>query len=477
MLWMCPLTLSLPRAPVDVPARTVCLVASAISLGFAIHINNGLVQPGAILWLSLALAMGFAAFMKPSQKSLLSRHAPRALPWLVAGGLAIQFFLLYLNRSSDGWKSFASGCVYYALLSTAAMLCIAMVVYPIKSRLIFAIILPVFGLMGVWMLGTGPRPKIDVWQAQMAGLDAMRQGIDPWSSTFPDVYKLPDIYAPGTVKNGIVQLGFPYPPLSVLFDLPAYAVFRDYRYSNLAAMMIAAACIAYARPGRMGPLLGALFLFTPRVFLVLANGWTEPMVAMFLAATVFCACRRPGAMPWMLGLFLVSKQYVPLAMLPAMLLLKPKWDWRDAANLLGKAALIGAAVSLPLALWNFRAFLHSTLLVASGAKFRLDALSYFAYSAQLHDWTPPQSLGRVSFLAALVTGVFVLRRGERSAAGFSAGVALVFMMFFCLNKFAFCNYYYFIVATLCTSAAALQGRETILADAEVVAFKDYAIAA
>jgi len=462
---------------VDVPARTVCLVASAIALGFAIHINNGLVQPGAILWLSLAIAMGFAAFIRPSHASLLSRHAGRGLPWLLAGGIGIQFLLLFLNRSSDGWKSFASGCVYYGLLGTAAMLCTAMVFYPLKSRLIFAIILPFFGLMGVWMLATGPRPKIDVWQAQTAGLDAMKRGIDPWSSTFPDVYNLPDIYAPGTVKNGIVQLGFPYPPLSVLFDLPGYVFFRDYRYSNLAAMMIAAACIAYARPGRPGPLLGALFLFTPRVFLVLANGWTEPMVAMFLAATVFCACRRPGAMPWMLGLFLVSKQYLPLAILPAMLLIKPKWNLRDMAVLLGKAALIGAAVSLPLALWNCRAFLHSTFLVASGAKFRLDALSYFAYYAQLHDWTPPQSFGGISFLAALATGVFVLLRGERSAAGFSAGVALVFMVFFCLNKFAFCNYYYFIVATLCTSAAALQGRDTFAAESGASTFKDFAIAA
>ena len=453
---MCADALKIDRPTVDIPARTVCLVASAISLGFAIHINNGLVQPGPILWLSLALVMAFTAFWKPTRTSLLSRHAPRVLRSLTACGLAIQFFLLFLNRSSDGWKSNASTYVYFGLLSTSALLCAGMVAYPKYARPIFAVVLPLFGLMGMWMLSTGPRPKIDVWQAQMAGLDAMKQGIDPWSSTFPDVYKLPDIYAPGTVQNGIVQLGFPYPPLSVLFDLPGYWVFHDYRYSNLAAMMIAAACIAYARPGHTGPMLGALFLFTPRVFLVLANGWTEPMVAMFLAATVFCACRRPKALPWILGLFLVSKQYLPLALLPAMLLVKPKWNVRDAAVLLGKAALIGAAVSLPLALWNMRAFLHSTLFVANGAKFRLDALSYFAYYAQTHDWTPSQSLGSVSFLAAIIAGIFVLVWGERSAAGFSAGVALVFMAFFCLNKFAFCNYYYFIVATLCASAAALQ---------------------
>ena len=433
----------------------VCLSVAAIALGFSIHVNNGLVHPAAIAWLTMAIAAGFAAFAKWPEKSRLILLASRRLPWLISGGVGIQFLLLLLCPIPGGWQGWSSALCYHGLLLAAAMLCAAMMVFPNRSSLIFAAILLVFGLLGLWLLNSGHRPRIDVWTAQMAGLDAMRHGIDPWSSTFPDVYHLPDLYAPGTVRDGIVHLGFPYPPLSVLLDWPGYWLFNDFRYSNLLAMIVTAACIAYAKPGRLGPLLGALFLFTSRVFLVLANGWTEPTVAMLLAATVFCACRLPRAMPWVLGLFLVSKQYLPLAALPALLLIRPRWGFREGVRLFGKAALAGAMVSLPLALWNTRAFLHSTLLVASGAKFRLDALSYFAFYANLRDWTPPQALGGVSFLAAMATGALTLRRGERSAAGFAAAVSLMFLVFFSLNKFAFCNYYYFVIAALCTSAAAM----------------------
>src|SRR5437016_5450699 len=121
------------------------------------------------------------------------------------------------------------------------------------------------------ILRPGGTPRIDVWTAQTAGLDALRHGRDPWSSTFPDVYHNPDLYAPGTVRDGVVHLGFPYPPLTVLLDLPAHFLFGDFRYANLLAMLAAAALIAAARPGPTSALLATLFLFTPRAFLVLRN--------------------------------------------------------------------------------------------------------------------------------------------------------------------------------------------------------------
>jgi hypothetical protein len=460
MILMRPLVLT----PVNPSPRAFLLILSALSLGIAIHIRDGLVYPSAIAWLTISLATAFGAFIKWPDGSRIVRHSARALPWLICAALATQFLMLLLNRLPDAWHGAASTRPYYALILAASILCAALVRF--RNRLIFLLILLTFAFLGFWVLSSGQRPRIDVWTAQMAGLDAIRHGADPWSSSFADVYHIPDLYAPGTVRDGIVHLGFPYPPLTVLLDLPGYVLFNDYRYSNLAAMILTAVFIAYAKPGRIGPLAATLFLFTPRAFLVLRNGWTEPQVAMLLSATVFCACRFPRAMPWVLGLFLVSKQYLPLAVLPAMLLIWPKWNLRDAARLLGKAALAGAAVSLPLALWNTHAFLHSTFLVASGAKFRLDALSYFAYYANVRDWTPPQWLGSVSFFAALATGGMTWRRAERSAAGFAAGVAIVFLVFFSLNKFAFCNYYYFIIAALCASVAATSSQAQTAAKAD-----------
>src|SRR6185312_14878126 len=119
-----------------------------------------------------------------------------------------------------------------------------------------------------------------------------------------------------------------------------------------------------------------------------------------------------------------------------------------------KAMTAGLVASLPLILWNVRAYLHANFAAASGAAFRYDALSYFAYWADTHDWTPPRHVEWISLLTLVPTGWFTLRRAGRSAAGFAAGLSLVALVFFASNKFAFCNYYYLVIAALCTSVAA-----------------------
>jgi hypothetical protein len=441
----------------DAPWRASCAIASAVCLGIAIHIRDGLVHPGAILWLSLSLLTAAAAFVRPPATSLLLRHAPRILPALLTTSLAVQFTLLLTSQIPGGARDAHIIWPYYLLLTLAPGATLALVLKPHRTRLFFPTILVLFALLGLWLLRTSGTPRIDVWTSQSAGLEALSHGRDPWSSTFPDVYHNPDLYAPGTVRDGIVHLGFPYPPLTLLFDLPAHLLFGDFRYANLLAMLAAAALIAGARPGPTSALLATLFLFTPRAFLVLRNGWTEPQLAMLLAATVFCACRCLRAMPWLLGLLLVSKQYMILAAAPALLLLPRPWTLRQTTSFAAKAILAAALVTLPLALWNWPAFLHSNFLVAGGAKFRLDALSYFAYAASVFNWAPAQSLGGISFLAALAAAAVALRRADRSPAGFAAAIALMYLAFFCLNKFAFCNYYYFVISALCTSAAATAG--------------------
>ena len=44
--------------------------------------------------------------------------------------------------------------------------------------------------------------------------------------------------------------------------------------------------------------------------------------------------------------------------------------------------------------------------------------------------------------------------GVRSPAGFAAGLTLVNLAFFAVNKQAFCNYYYFVICTCCWAVAA-----------------------
>jgi hypothetical protein len=62
--------------------------------------------------------------------------------------------------------------------------------------------------------------------------------------------------------------------------------------------------------------------------------------------------------------------------------------------------------------------------------------------------------------------LLALRRAGRSPAGFAAAIAAVFLVFFSLNKFAFCNYYYFVISILCASVAAT-GRQAAVIQPEI----------
>ncbi len=223
--------------------------------------------------------------------------------------------------------------------------------------------------------------------------------------------------------------------------------------------------IVYARPNDAGKSPGAravaaaaLLLFTPRSFFILEAGWTEPFAILMLAATVFCACRRGVAWGVMcaisFGLLLACKQYLILALPLVPLLmstptLRAKW-----IKMTILAMLVAAAVSLPLVLWDVKAFLNSAVTLQFHQPFRSDALSFLVPLASSRGVAPPIWL---PFAAALVAIGLALWRCPRTPAGFAAAFSLVFFTFFAFNKQAFCNYYALVLAALCCALAALPG--------------------
>ena len=134
-------------------------------------------------------------------------------------------------------------------------------------------------------------------------------------------------YSPEAVSGGRVLFGYPYPPLSLLMVLPGYAL-GDYRYAELAAIVLSACLIAYGRPSQRSRLGAALLLTTPRVFFVLEQGWTEPAAVLLVALTAFAMMRRPRATDWTAGLMLASKQYLVIAV--PLLWLRLEAAWRIA---------------------------------------------------------------------------------------------------------------------------------------------------
>jgi hypothetical protein len=105
-------------------------------------------------------------------------------------------------------------------------------------------------------------------------------------------------------------------------------------------------------------------------------------------------------------------------------------------------------------LWDVSAFVHNTITVQLDQPFRMDALSVLPWIARLRPDAPPPS-GWLSFLAAAPALALALWRCPRSAAGFAAAVGFAYLVFFALNRQAFCNYYDFVIGALCCAVAAM----------------------
>ena len=323
------------------------------------------------------------------------------------------------------------------------------------SKLRFPALLVLFVVIGCWVVRHSPRPYIDVFYFHEGAFQAIRAGHDPWAITIPNIYGNSAFYGPGLIENGRVLVGHPYPLLSLAITFASDALTGDYRYGLVVAIAGAAALLAYARPGRIAELAATLFLFMPRVFFVIEQGWTDTLAVFFLALCVFCAFRFRRGLPVALGLLFAVKQYLLAAAPLALFLLDRPWKLRDVLRL----AVPSGAIALVLLgvpwLVSGRAYYHSVIEFQILQPFRPDAISFLALAARhgLHVW---QGISFVLLLVAL--GVCVWRaRPERGTFALATGFA--FLVFFATSKQAFVNYYAFVIGAIACGLSVLVGEE------------------
>ena len=446
---------------------SVALAVSAVSLGYALQVSLGTLHPQAIFWLTVALVSCAVGVTAPAVlKPLICKIemlADKPVLIVLGVGLVLHFSQLfqapagsYVNLTRPGIAlPFLIGLAIAAVLVGAGM-----AASPRLRRVWFPLLLLTHFLLGVWVIEALPKPFIDVYIFQRDASNALLHGVNPYALTFPDIYGgNSPYYGPGISVNGRLMFGFPYPPLSLYLVLPGHVLGGDYRYSQLAAMTLAALLMAYARPapyarpGHLGAVAASLYLFTPTGFFVLRRGWTEPFVVLLLSAVVFCACRKPKALPCAFGLFLAIKQYLIFAIPLAFLLMRRPVHRRDLGGLWWKSGLVALAVNLPLVVWDVRAFMWDVVVLQLYQPFRLDALSFLAWIAR--DGGPQLPAG-LAFAAAIIALALSLWKAARTPAGFAAATALTYFAFFAFNKQAFCNYYFFVVGALCCAIAATQ---------------------
>ena len=291
--------------------------------------------------------------------------------------------------------------------------------------------------------------RIDVYLFQRDAAAALLRGSNPYSITHQNLYvKNPSFfYGPGVVTNGRINFGFQYPPLSLLAILPAYLL-GDLRYTYVAAVVLSAALLARMRASRITLVAVILLLLSPVTFYVLSRAWTEPLVLFALCCTCAAAARRSRWLPVALGLFFACKQYSVLA-LPLAGLLLPRFTWRAYLRLLAEAAGIALVVTTPLAVWNLHHFWRDVVVWQIIQPFRPDALSFSVLAVRRGLPQIPQLL---VIIAVFATTVWSLRATRPRPAAFPGCLALVLLVFFCVNKQAFVNYYFLVIGAALLAA-------------------------
>jgi hypothetical protein len=441
------------RAPS--PGQLGLLATAATALGLALQIRDGHYDPSALALVGVALGCAAAVVLDVPMVAFTER----GLVLLLAVLAVAEIGLLLTQPVARSLPPQPPGLGRLRLLLAGAAVAVAAVAAgpPRWRRWAVAALLALHFAAGVWILRHA-FPETDVYNFQRGALEAFRHGVNPYAIKFRNMYHPNEsFYGPGLVVRGILQFGYPYPPLPLYLTWPALWA-GDIRYAHLAALTLGGAAIACARPTQVAPLAAAVLLFSPRFGLLLQMSWTEPFTILFLGATIWCALRAPRLLPVAFGLFLATKQYLLFAA-PLVWLLVPPGEprrLRRAVVLLGQAVAGALVVTLPLALWNVGAFLRSAVLLQFRQPFRPDALSTLVPLARAG---VPQVLGIVlPLLLAPAALVLALRRCPRTPAGFALGVALVYLVFFAFNKQAFCNYYFFPLAALVGAVAAAEIR-------------------
>lgn len=430
---------------------TIGAALGAALLGRALQVDSGHFRPEAIAMLTLAFAVLLVAVAAP-EIAAIARHGPSAA--LAAVAVCVGYEAVDLLGRPPGMYLHLPGrrdlLPFFAGVVVSAALAGLSLARESWRRVCVPLVLLVHFLLGVWMIHASPDPRIDVHVFQRDASAALLSGHGPYGIAHPGLGVDQRHYGPGLVVDGQTRIGLPYPPLSALLSLPGH-VLGDHRYSLLMAMILSAALMAWLRPGPLSAGAAALFLFTPRRFFVLEQGFTEPYVVLALGAVVLCALRFRRALPYAVGLFFAVKQYAVLASPLLVLLLPRPLSWREIWGLAWRAGATALAVTLPLALVDPSAFVRDVVLFQTQQPFRWDSLSFLAWFARGTGAPLPAWLG---FLALAALTALALWRAPRTPAGFALGVGLAFFGFFAFGKQAFANYYLFVLGALCLAVAA-----------------------
>ena len=410
--------------------------------------------------LMAALLTGVALFkpMIVSFRGRLRQADQVLLALLLVAGLILTGAYLagaITNLASPSWIAVVSA---YTILGLAGTI-------PLVGRLphlvwVFWIFLAVHAALTVVFLHATPT-AIDVQMFQHDGAAALLNGHNPYSMTFPNLYspRLTEMfYGHGVVANGRITYGFPYLPVTLLVAIPGQLL-GDVRYSQLIAMLVTGLVLRRLAKDRYGRAAAVLGFTAPVAIPMLSGAWTEPTLVALLACLVLALERRKQAiLAVFLGLFLVSKQYVAVA-LPIVWLIRQSLTRRVILIGLG----VATAVTLPFFLVNPPSFWKAIVEFQLVQPFRADSVSLLVSSVTTFGWPPPWTYGVLPIAGGGLTAMALALRAPRTPAALAAGVGLTLLVTILLSKQAFMNYYFIVSGALLIATVAWPTQQPLTA--------------
>jgi len=398
-----------------------------------------------------ALAAG-SALLRPIAAG--DRDRLRRAEWALVVSLLLTGFILSARELSRATPGFGSS-LWFALIAAYVALGLAVALsWAVGLRrlnVFFLLFLVAHAAMVVVFFRSGTA-VIDVQVFLHDSAIAVLHGHNPYAMTFPNIYP-PDLsrlfYGPGVIVDGRVAYGLPYLPLSLLVAIPGQLL-GDLRYGQLLAMLVTAVVLRRLASDRLGRAASVLGVAAPAAIPLLTWSWTEPAIVALLACLVLALeQRRSSFVAVFLGLFLVSKQYVVIA-IPAIWLIRA---WLTPRLVL-IGATVGAAVTLPFFLIDPPAFWRSIVHFQLVQPFRSDSVSLLVASVTTFGWPPPWTYGLLPIVGGALTAIALALRAPRTPAAFAAAVGLTLLVTILLSKQAFMNYYFLVSGAFLIAAVA-----------------------
>ncbi|MGI9529785.1 MAG: glycosyltransferase family 87 protein [Acidimicrobiia bacterium] len=434
--------------------RAFLALAAAMILGISIVAPRS--QTLEVVGIVVATAVAaVAALARDASLPALSQHAMRLMGSLGIAIGAVAFVTLQLDQFD---LSHTGRVVALAIPGAALAVGALLLVFGSRTRLgwwlLFsghaAFVLAVI----VWPVAQGA--YVDVEPMQRAGIEALLSGMNPYATMIPDPYSPAAsalLFADGLSVGGILQFGYPYPPLSLLVIAPFDWV-SDFRVASAVAALISALAIADMGRDAVSRRAAATFLLMTPVLGMVRWGWNDLLIMAVAIGIVWLVYRQSRASSWMVGAMLAMKQYSFILVIPSLLILERPWTVKAIVRHFAKAGSVAVAVTIPFFLWGPDAFYRSVVGLHLRQSFRPDAITLPALFPDVYGSLPKVVLIAIPLVVLGVVSVAMLLRTPTGAQGFALGSSLALLATFLVSKQAFGNYYVVALGLLCAAGAA-----------------------